>query len=288
MTNRTSFMEMLTYGFRTLFWRPLHSAVFVAVFGLILIGYYTWAQSPGGMAFFLGYGEATLGMTTGDFGPYFAIIGQFMLVGLVFGAIYYASAYRVLLREDAKPFLPIQLGRDELNFLLLFLLVGLIFLGVMIVMSIAAAIIAIALALLLASGGPEGATAAGFVTGLLIMVPVFYFIGRIGVSFPLAIKRRRFTFGGWEASKGMGWSLFFAHLAVYALLMLVQFVFAYELMMTSFTQGMDPAAIPDPAELAAQMANPYGGWMLIAAPLQSVLALLMLGPTAAIAAKTDA
>ncbi|WP_300555433.1 hypothetical protein [Maricaulis sp.] len=60
MTNRISFMEMLTYGFRTLFWRPVHSVVFIAVFGLIMIGYYTWAQSPGGMAFFMDYAEASL------------------------------------------------------------------------------------------------------------------------------------------------------------------------------------------------------------------------------------
>lgn len=286
MTNRTSFMEMLTYGFRTLFWRPVHSAVFIAVFGLIMIGYYTWAQSPGGMAFFMGYAEASLGLSTGAIGPYFAALGQMLLVGLVFGAVHYASGYRVLVREDAKPFLPIQLGRDELNFLLLFLVVGLILIGIGLVGVIIGGIAGVALALALSGGDPDGAVYAGFVTGILVMLPVLYFVGRIAVSFPLSIKQRRFTLGGWKASKGMGWSLFFAHLAIYVVLMLVQFVLAYDVMMASFTLGADPSAIPDAEVLAAQMANPVGDLIWIAGPVQSVLALLMMGPTAAIAVKT--
>ncbi|WP_300529968.1 hypothetical protein [Maricaulis sp.] len=285
MSERVGFVDMATYGVRTLFWRPVHSAVFVAVFGLIMIGYYSWAQSPGGMAFFLSYAEASLGLSTGAVGPYFAAIGQMMLVGLIFGAIHYASGYRVLVREDAKPFFPIQLGRDELNFLLLFLVVGLIFLGVVIVAAIVAGIVGVALALALSAGDPEGAAYAGLFTGFVALLPVLYFVGRISVSFPLTIKQRRFTLGGWKASQGMGWSLFFAHLVIYAVMMLVQFVLAYDVMMSSFTMGVDPVTTPDAEALAAQMANPVGDWKWIAAPLQSVLALLMMGPTAAIAAK---
>jgi len=192
------------------------------------------------------------------------------------------------------PWLPFRPGLDELRFVGLFFAMA----GILIVLMIAAAIAMFVLTMIagLVFGGliaaqtaPTDSSAAWLVAGfgLLTYIPILYAMGRFAVSFPLTIKQKRFTLSGWSASKGQGWSLFFAHIVIYALALAVQVGLSWEYMSSTFLQATNPQAMIPAEQLAAQMANPFGGLMIIAAPIQAVMMLLILGPTAAIAAKAE-
>lgn len=293
MSERASFGEILTYGFRTLFWRPVHSIILIAVASLAMIAYYTWAQSPAGQEFMLGYTAATMDPANIDLGAYFNFMGIMAFGGMVIGAVLYAGIYRLLVRENPTAWLPFQLGRDELNMFLGVIILGIIMIGVMIAAALAAFIVLLVLSFLLAavlSGNPEAVGMAGgamaFVVMILLFVPVCYVIGRVSVSLPLSIKERRFSLGGWSASKGMGGSLLGAHILIVVLYVFVQLALSWELMAASFQMGLEGSTY-SPEELAQLMANPFGNLIYIAAPIYMVMYIVMLGPTAAIAAKSS-
>jgi len=88
MTERASFIDMLTYGFRTLFWRPIHAVIFVAATSAIMIAYYSWAQSEAGMDFFFGYAGSIEALAAGDASGYFEFMGQMLLLSLGVAALY--------------------------------------------------------------------------------------------------------------------------------------------------------------------------------------------------------
>lgn len=297
MSGQPSFIGMLTYGVRTLYWRPVHVAVLVLVASVVMYGFYTWSQSDAGIGFYMDFAEANLAMMLGDMTSYFSYMGQMLLVSLIVGSIFYAGAYRVMLRESPLVWLPFQLGADELRFIGLFVLMAALYLGITLAAGLIMGIIMLVLGFLVAMatsgsmGGSGSEAVLATLIGLAIVVPVmivvFYILGRVSVSFPLSIKQRRFSLGGWSASRGIGWSLLLAHVVVYIAVLAVMMIFSWQSMMNYFAQSLDPQAIPEIDEMARQMANPYGSMMLIAVPIQTLTTFLLLGPTAAIAAAVD-
>ncbi len=293
MTDRIRFFDALTYGIRTLFWRPMRAVAYIAMMSLLTYGYYMWAQSESGMAFFTGYMEATQTLAQGGFGNYGAYYSVFMAGSLVAGAVMLAAAFRVYMRDEPVLRLPVRLGLDELRSLGLYLVVMALMIGIMIVAVIALAIIGILIALLFAplmgsaDADPSQAVMVGGLIGFVVMIPLMiglgYIMGRVGVGFALTIRDRKVSLGGWKASKGAGMQLLWAHLVLYLLIMISQFVLAPGLMETAFSGVTNPGVLPDPQLMAASMANPYGDWLIIAVPLQTVMFFLLLGPSAAVA-----
>ncbi len=296
MSGKPSFIGMLTYGVRTLFWRPVQSLVYIAVVSVGYAAYYMWAASEGGSDFFSRYAMAMTPAGMSDLGGFFEQIGVLMLMSFILGTIMYGAAFRVMVRENVRPWGVFQLGRDELNMFGLILLIGLIMIGITIIASIVMGILIFILSLLLipvmAGGGDaassmQAATMFGMLSGLLIFIPIAYFAGRFGVSLPLSIKRKRFTMDGWKVSKGAGVSMLLAHLVIYLLMMAVQFVLAPDLMQMSFGMSANQAGVIDVDEFTRLMSNPYGGMVYIAVPIQALMSLLMLGPVSAVAAKAE-
>lgn len=291
MSDRASLGEMLTYGVRTLFWRPVHAAILVIVGSLAVIAYYTWAQSPGGQEFMLGYATATMDPANFNIGAYFSYMGLMALGGLLVGSVMYAGIYRLLVRDKPNAILPFQVGRDELNMLIALIVLTLSIIGVLLVAMLAAFILIFVLSLLVVAVVGDNPAAAnlvggvmGFLAIILIFVPVCYVIGRLSVSLPLSIKQRRFSFGGWSASKRQGAALLGAHILIFILMLVIQFALSWELMAASFQTGLQ-GGMQSPEDLAALMANPFGNLLYIAAPIYMVMYIVMLGPTAAVAAK---
>ncbi|MBR9825656.1 MAG: hypothetical protein GYB36_07615 [Alphaproteobacteria bacterium] len=299
MNERTTFIEMVTYGFRTLFWRPMHSLIFIAVYSVAMIAYYRWSASEAGVSFFADYADAIMGLSNG-YGAdnFFQFFGAILLVSLLIGTVFYAGVYRVLVREDAKPWLPIQLGLDELRLFMgliaLFVISMLVIFLISLVVVIASFVLTLGIAAVLGGNDPQAQGVIGTfvafglgVVGIIgAVLPTLYILGRLAVSLPLMIKLRRFTLGGWSASKGMGWSLLFAHLVVYLLAIGVQIIFARDVLMASWSMQADPGQFSE--QFSQMMANPMGDLVYIGAPVYMLLYLLMLGPTAAIAAKAGA
>lgn len=149
MSGQPSFIAMLTYGVRTLFWRPVQSLVYIAVVSAGYAAYYMWAASEGGTDFFSRYAMAMTPAGMSDLGGFFQQIGVLMLMSFILGTIMYGAAFRVMVRENVRPWGVFQLGRDELNMLGLILLIGLIMLGITIIASIVMGILIFILSLLL-------------------------------------------------------------------------------------------------------------------------------------------
>ncbi|MBO6730607.1 MAG: hypothetical protein JJ884_15075 [Maricaulis sp.] len=294
MSDRASFGEMLTFGFRTLFWRPVHSVILIAVASAAMIGYYTWAQSPGGIAWMTDYMNASSGLGVGELGPYLSMVAVSASVGVVVMSIYYCGVYRLMVRDDAKPWLPFQIGADEFRFFGLSLLLLVLTIGLMLAFILISAIIGGVTGLLVGSAGSGGNGAAhvagmaagvmGVVLGLIMLIPLFYILGRFAVNYPLSIKERRFTLSGWKLSKGQGWSLLGAHLLIYIVVLVVQILLTGDMMMASMQMGVSGQAVVS-EEYIAMLVNPLGDLLYIGAPIQVILGVLMFGPTAAIAAK---
>ncbi|SDM02313.1 hypothetical protein [Maricaulis salignorans] len=293
MTDRFRFFDALTYGIRTLFWRPVRALSYIAVVTLLSFGYYLWAQSDAGIAFFTGYMNATMDMAQGDFSSYGGYFAALMGVSMIISCVLIAGAYRVYVREQPALSLPLQLGADEIRtfgfyLVLLGMMIG-VMLAVVIAMFILIIVFTLLLAPLLGSGGGDASQAGligGFV-GIAVMFPLMlalgYVMGRASVGFALVIRDRRISLDGWTASKGAGMQLLWAHVVIYIVMLASQFLLAPGLMETAFSGATQPGVMPDPEQMAASMINPYGHWLIIAVPLQTTLLFLLCGPTAAVA-----
>jgi len=75
-----------------------------------------------------------------------------------------------------------------------------------------------------------------------------------------------------------------AHILIFILMLVIQFALSWELMAASFQTGLQ-GGVQSPEDLAGLMANPFGNLLYIAAPIYMVMYIVMLGPTAAVAAK---
>ncbi|WP_417491503.1 hypothetical protein [Maricaulis sp.] len=293
MTERFRFFDALTYGIRTLFWRPARALAYIAVVTVLSFGYYFWAQSDAGIAFFTGYMDATLDMAQGDFSSYGGYFATLMGVSMIVSCVLIAGAYRVYVRDQGGLGLPLQLGADELRtfgfyLLLLGMMIG-VMLGVVILMFILIILLTLLLSPLLGSGGgdPSQAGLIGGLVGVGVMIPLMlvlgYVMGRISVGFALVIRDRRISLDGWTASKGAGMQLLWAHVVIYIAMLASQFLLAPGLLETALSGVTQPGVMPDPDQMAASMINPYGHWLIIAVPLQTTLLFLLCGPTAAVA-----
>jgi hypothetical protein len=280
---RLRFLDALTFSIRVFRWRPVHSAVYVAAVAGLYLLYYAWAGSEGGTAFFTRYVEATQGIAEGRFGAYFAMMAVTLLASLIAGSVFAAGAYRILVREGVSPWLPLRLGTDELRVMGLYL----VLFGMFFVALLAAGIVVAVLTVLvsfLSGGGGAGAGPAGTISlaGMLgMLIAMLYVFGRFAVSLPQSIAERRFSLGGWAASRGFGLQLLLAHGVLYLAMIVVQFMLAPDLM--GYTLGnMGGEAATDPSAMLQAMTQPYGNRTLLVVPVQAAFMFLLFGPTAAL------
>jgi|GEM_PF-2231273 len=292
MSGRATFVDMMAFGLGTLVRRPVHAIILIGVASAAVLGYYLWIQTPSGQAWFTDYMMASTGLADGRAGAYFAAVGPVLLISFAVTAIYYCGIYRLMLRENPKAWLPFQIGADEIRFVGLALLIALVLLVIMVICALITGALGFVAAILLVPNSGNGAGMIGSLAaaivwaglGLLMAFPIAYFAGRFAVSLPLSIKQRRFAFPAWPASKGAGLPLLFAHLMVFIALVVVQLFLAGDALLVGMEMTADPQTGLTGDQIA-RLANPYGDLVYVAAPLQVLLAFLLLGPTAAVAAK---
>lgn len=296
MNETVPFWEMLTHGFRALVRRPVHAVILIVIASAAMIAYYTWVQSPGGLAWMRSYMDATAALSQGELMPFLSALIIPILAGIGIAMIAYSGAYRFLVREKSKIWLPFQIGADELRVLGVTVGVTLLVLaisaGYLLILGLIGLIIGLFIDLFIegVSNGAGGIVDLFVaVTGIILFIPalvgLIYVTGRVSVSYPLSIKEKRLTLGGWKASKGQGWALLGAHLVLFVVSTIIQFFLVGDMMMASFEMGAGGTGLSD--DQLALMANPYGDGLYIAAPAYIVILIAMLGPTAAVAAKAE-
>ncbi|WP_339746688.1 hypothetical protein [uncultured Maricaulis sp.] len=292
MTERFRFFDALTYGIRTLFWRPVRALAFIAALSALYAAYYLWAQSAAGIGFFAGYMQSATQMAQGDFGSFGGYFAALMGVSMILSSVVIAGVHRVYIREAPAMRLPLQLGFDELRTLGVYILIVLIDTGIMLLSLIPVAFLLLLLRFIpgigdfLGAAGDPNSPAAAVGIMMIIMIPLMFFylyvIGRLSVGLALTIRDRKFRLGGWKASKGAGMQLFWAHLVLYLVLIGIVIVLSPNMMSVMTASMSGPEAMHDPAVMAA-VANPYGALIWLAIPLQALMIFLVFGPSAAIA-----
>jgi hypothetical protein len=294
MTERFRFLDALTYGIRTLFWRPVRALAYIAVITALTYAYNTWMQSEAGLAFFGDYMQMTQSMAQGRFEGSVGTFAVMLAASFLFSLAMMAGGYRVYVRDEPVLRLPLQLGFDELRLLGVYILISLIGTGLMILSMIPMMILVGVAAFLAAQAGVNLSDADGGQTAvvgaaimLFVLVPWLFFYGyvtsRLSVGLALAIRDRKFRLGGWKASKGAGLQLLFAHIVLYIVLMVAMFALSPGMLAMMTTAMTDPTAMQDPAIMTELTTHPYGNMAWLAIPLISLLTFLMFGPTAAVA-----
>jgi hypothetical protein len=291
MTERFRFLDALTFSVRAVAWRPVHIAFYLGAVTVLYFLSYAWVASDAGVAFMTSYAQSTADMAQGHYGAGSSTIGLLMLGSMLMGVIMLAGGYRVLSAEKPAAWLPLQVGLDELRVAAVYLFVMALTIGLMMIMvvvlSIAAVVFAVALGPTLSSGAspdPTQAVLAMIVLMAVLMLPLGYIGGRISVCFALTIRDRRLRLGGWKASKGAGMQLLFAHLIIYGVVMGVQIALMPDLWTLMASGLTNPEIASDPAHMTELMAAATQGPSAFALPFQAVSMLLLLGPTAAVAA----
>jgi hypothetical protein len=285
------FLDALTFSARAVAWRPVHVLFYLAAVSLLYAAYYAWTASDAGLAFLGSYAQSTTEMAQGQYGNFGAMYGLIMLASMLAGVAFMAGGYRVLVGQKPLAWLPLQLGLDEVRIAGVYLFVLAVTLGLMfammIVLVIAMIVFAIVLAPILSSGGepsPAVAVAVAILAGLLLALPFVYVAGRISVCFPLTIRDRKLSLGGWKASKGAGMQLLFSHLVIYTLALMVQFALMPDMWTMIVASMTDPSLAGDPDYMTEVMANATSARSMWGLPLQAAILFLVLGPTAAVAA----
>lgn len=294
MTEKFRFLDALTYGIRTLFWRPVRAAAYIAAIAVLYAGYMAWMQSESGQAMFADYLLSTQSLAQGRFDGDAGLFAAIIAGSVLFSLVTIAGAYRVFVRDEPVWRLPVQLGFDELRTFGVYILISLIGIGVMLLSMIPVFILFGVAGFITAQMGvnldtaDQTATATlGAVLVIFVLVPwmlfYFYVLSRLSVGLALTIRDRKFRLGGWNASKGAGLQLLFAHIVLYIALFAAQFALAPDMAAMVITAMTDPMAAQDPAVMASIATNPYGSALWLAIPVQTLMSFLLFGPTAAVA-----
>lgn len=284
MKQPVKFADAFLFGFRAMRWRPMHAGIYIAVVTILYFLFYAWAGSESGQAFYQGYFESNLALQNQQFDQIGVEIPLLFLVSSLANVLIVAGAVRLLVRRDTSPYWPLQMGGDELRTLGLMVAIVLILVAALIVGMLGISLILVVLGAVLSvvagsQGGVVLASVLGVIGGIVLLVAMLVLVGRLWVSIPLSIIRRRFSMGGWEASKGDGWTLLGAHIAIYAIILGMALLSLPSLM----AAATDPSLAEDPAAMAEMVARPLGALTWVLTPINVALMVVLAGPTAAVA-----
>jgi hypothetical protein len=295
MTERFRFLDALTYGVRTLFWRPARAGAFIAMASGLSFAYYLWVRSGPGTAFMSQYMQSTMSMGHGGVGAQGGIVVLMMAGSFLYSCAVIAGAHRVYVRDAPLLSLPLRLGMDEFRTLGVYFVIWVLGAAIMLVSMIPITILIMIAGIIIASttgadfaAMDESQSAAfGFLTVMCALIPTLllyaYVAGRLAVSLPLTIRDRRFRLGGWAASKGAGMQLLFAHIILYLAMFAAVLAFRPELGPALIAVLSDPVSPENSARLTAIATDPYRGLAWLAIPVSILLTFMVFGPTAAVA-----
>ncbi|WP_300529966.1 hypothetical protein [Maricaulis sp.] len=211
--------------------------------------------------------------------------GELMLIQLVIGTVVFAGLNRLLVRDTVNVFLPLQLGLDELRYLVLHLFVIAISIVVMIGLFIVMIPLSMIMLPLMAGGMQSGDPLMTIIGALAIQLPVMaiglYIYARILPVYTLTTRDRRLRLGAWKATSGVGVKLFLALGLPYLVLTAVILGVQFSIMPTEIWQSGNVAA----GETIAQFV--WSPAYLVLLGLYGVMLFILSGPAAYVAVRDD-
>ena len=217
---------------------------------------------------------------------------------LIVLSMFSAAVFRAVLRPEDKGFARLKFGGDELRLIGLWLLMGLLFFGVALVLGIVIGGGAVAMSL--GSKMPSAGVVLGIFVIYLVMIVAMIWVGvKLSLAAPMTFVQRKIRlFGSWRLTKGRFWPLFGCYLLVWIFTILIGLV---ELVVVgaitlgtsggSFTQVATSFMRPDYSSYAAYFSvariitlvigsavGAVAGAMALAAPAQAYKEFAGLSP----------
>ena len=161
-----------------------------------------------------------------------AVVGQFLRIYLLLVPIYLivvsaftTAIYRAVLRPEQKGFGRLRFGGDELRMIGLFVLMGLLFLGIGVAVAIVLALLAGGMAVAGHSSGTAGIAIAIFVLYLAVIAGMVWLGVRLSLAAPMTFTGKRISlFGSWGLTKGRFWPLLGCYFLAWVLSILILMV----------------------------------------------------------------
>ncbi|MFN3814810.1 hypothetical protein [Brevundimonas sp.] len=188
--------------------------------------------------------------TPADFEPLWAAyagMAWILPVSLVFGAVMYTAALRVVLHPTDKGFGYMRLGMDEVRIFVVTLVLGVLaFLASVVVFGIAGVLGGLA--------SVAAGDAGGLIAFVLILAAVVVFIWlavRFSLALPITLAEKKFAiFDSWNLTKGRVWSLIGMTLIVIVMAIVVSILASIIILpLMFFTGGMNELAAMEGASL---------------------------------------
>ena len=144
---------------------------------------------------------------------------------LVLLSVFTAAIYRAVLRPQEKGFARLRLGGDELRLIGLFLLMGLFFFAVFLVLGFVAGLVVGGLFAATGAKGAGGFALAMMVIYLALIAVCVWFGVKFSFAAPLTFSQKRIRFfASWGATKGKFWPLLGCYLLAWVFVILVLLV----------------------------------------------------------------
>ncbi|TMJ18642.1 MAG: hypothetical protein E6G92_02025 [Alphaproteobacteria bacterium] len=220
-------------------------------------------------------------------------MGTFLLVEfgmMILFVVLFTATQRAVLRPEQSGFAYIRVGMDELKmFALAFVLLILLYVGMLIVGIVGAIIIGV----VAVAAGPAAMGVSMIVLFCALIALAIWFEVRVSLMFPLTLMTGNIAIGeGWRLSKGRFWALFGGYLVV-GLILLVLWIGVMAATMGPYLAalsriGSDPLAMQQ--AMQAQMAEyasitPQSILRLALSGLVGGLGMALIGGAVATAAK---
>jgi hypothetical protein len=194
-------------------------------------------------------------------------------LSLVFGAVMYAAALRVVLRPEEKAFGYLRLGMDEVR-------VFVVTLVLTILAGIAAAVVFGLAGVLGALAAAAAGDAGGLIAFVVVLAAVAFFIWlavRFSLALPITVAEKKFAiFDSWNVTKGRVWGLIGMTLIVIVMAVVVSILASIIILpLMFFTGNISELATMEGADIG-QIMSAMGPAIIIYVISNSIISALSL------------
>ncbi|SFK26305.1 hypothetical protein [Caulobacter sp. UNC279MFTsu5.1] len=285
-------------GFRLIRREP-RTIVIWAVFSLVASVALLAAMIASGFSRFMGVSAAQGTMTPEALTGF--LVGEVIAIGgaILIASVMGAAVYRAILRPAEAPLTRLRLGGDELRLVLLSLIMGVVFTGLLIALVIPVALVSTVIGFAGLAGPGGGESGVGAMAGVVLLVLFSYllvFAGLVFFAVRLSLagvmtfaERRLRVFESWRLTKGRFWRLLGCYsltvalmLPIYMVMMTVYFAVAFAFSGGDVGRAMGEIAQPDMTSLAAYFSPARIVYLVLAGAVGGVLNAVMYAPAAAV------